>query len=149
MSARSNILKRLASLPFDTMMGAANGAVKGAELYHKSVGKVASDAAGKAIDFASEHFSPGKLIRYDENGLPSGFNKKGKAVMGGMILGASGYSMANESETKHMGTFDSRIHSLTPDYSPYNQMKAPTAAPAGADGSLVFALDRTKNGGFL
>lgn len=149
MNARGNILKRLASLPFDMMMGTANGAVKGAELWHDTAGRAAATGAGKVIDFLGDHFSPSKLIKYDKDGLPSGFNKKGYAVMGGMILGASGYSMANEDETKHMGTFDSRIHSLTPDYSPYNQMKAPAAAPAGADGSLVFALDRTKNGGFL
>lgn len=131
------------------MMGVANGAVKGAEVWHNSAGKGAEKISGGVIDFLGNHFSPSHLVRYDKDGIPTAFNKKGKLVMGGMILGASGYGMANEYEDKHMGTFDSRIHSMTPDYSPYMQMKSPTAAPAGADGSLVFALDRTKNGGFL
>ena len=95
----------------------------------------------------------GKLLSYDEYGLPKGFSGYGKIVAGAAVLGTTGMAAARERERNDMGTGDGRITSLTPDYSPYLKMKSNSgsyqSAPAGADGSLVFALDRVKNGGYL
>ena len=97
--------------------------------------------------------NPGSLLRYDKDGLPAGFNRKGKAVLAGILGAGSAYSAISQYETSHLGTMDNSLHTATPDYSSYAKAKAQktnyTPAPAGADGSLVFALDRTKNGGFL
>ena len=92
------------------------------------------------------------LVKYDEK---DGYklNKKGKLAIGGLILGGAAMDGANEQQKLDMGTIDGKIYTATPDYSAYAKAKAPkttySPAPAGADGSLVFALDRTKNGGFL
>lgn len=118
-----------------------------ANIISRAVGKARNGIGNYILDL------PEHLIKYDEAGLPKAFNKKGKMIGWGLVGAGMVNAAWNEDETKHMGTFDSTIHSPTPDYSEYVKMKAPSASPmptpAGADGSLVFALDRTKNGGFL
>lgn len=109
--------------------------------------------AGKLADAAVSALSPEKLVKYDKDGWVSGLSGRGKLVVGGLIgvnMATTGYG---EYEKEHLGNIDGRIHTATPDYSQYVKMKTPKttyqSAPAAADGSLVFALDRTKNGGFL
>ena len=121
------------------------GASKAIGLGEKPVGKLA-DAAGSAL-------SPEKLVKYDKDGWVSGLSGRGKLIVGGLIgvnMATTGYG---EYEKEHLGKIDGQIHTATPDYSQYVKMKTPkttySPAPAAADGSLVFALDRTKNGGFL
>lgn len=122
-----------------------------------AISKLAGRQYQKALDKTGnglvKALNPANLVRFDEEGLPKGFNKKGKFLGWGLVGASTINSMMNEDEKQHMGSFDSTIHSPTPDYSQYVSMKAPSSspmsAPAGADGSLVFALDRTKNGGFL
>lgn len=118
-----------------------------------AISKLAGRGFEKIKNAGSGLLNPANYVKYDEEGLPTGFNKKGKLLGYGLVgIGAinSGW---DEYDKQHMGRFDSTIHSPTPDYSQYVSMKAPSVspapAPAGADGSLVFALDRTKNGGFL
>lgn len=103
-------------------------------------------------DISDEVSGLGRLIKYDEYGLPAGFSPLGKLAVGGTVLGASAISAARQRELNDMGSSDGRITNPTPDFSPYMNMKTTSSyrsAPAGADGSLVFALDRIKNGGFL
>ena len=112
---------------------------------------------GAGVDVGTKatvnHFHPENLIRYDEDGMPKALNKKGIALIGGLIAADGAYTAANTDEKAHMGTIDSHIYTATPDYQQYVKMKTPkttySPAPAGADGSLVFALNNAKNGGFL
>ena len=117
-------------------------------IFKKAVGgvKAFDNTMTKAADKVLQ--APGKIIRYDESGFPIGLNKKGKAVLIGATAVGSAASAYNENERKHLGTIDSKIVSPTPDYSVYRNGST-LSAPGGADGSLVFALDKTKNGGFL
>lgn len=94
-----------------------------------------------------------KLASYDDNGYVSGLSWRGKALLGGITaVGAAGNAF-DQRNINNMGTLDRKMVSPTPDFSSYNQKNNSSSsyqsAPAGADGSLVFALDRTKNGGFL
>lgn len=94
-----------------------------------------------------------KLASYDEDGYVSGLSWRGKALLGGITaVGAAGNAF-DQRNINNMGTLDRKMVSPTPDFSSYNQKNNSSSsyqgAPAGADGSLVFALDRTKNGGFL
>lgn len=94
-----------------------------------------------------------KLASYDNDGYVSGLSLRGKALLGGIAaVGAAGNAF-DQRNINNMGTLDRRMMSPTPDFSSYNQKNNSSSsyqgAPAGADGSLVFALDKTKNGGFL
>lgn len=94
-----------------------------------------------------------KLASYDDEGYVSGLSWRGKALLGGITaVGAAGNAF-DQRNINNMGTLDRKMVSSTPDFSSYNQKNNSSSsyqsAPAGADGSLVFALDRTKNGGFL
>lgn len=95
---------------------------------------------------------PGAMFKESKDGLPK-LSGTGWAIGSLGIVGGLGVGAARGSEYAGVGRTDGKIYSPTPDYSPYLQMKTPSSsysgAPAGADGSLVFALDRTKNGGFL
>jgi hypothetical protein len=92
--------------------------------------------------------SPAKILKYDEDGIPNGISKIGYGVITASTLVSSAAGIYNENERKHIGPTDGRIVTATPDYSVYRK-GATMSAPGGADGSLVFALDKTKNGGFL
>ena len=92
------------------------------------------------------------LLEYDKDGFPVAMSKKGKYA----VLGLSGALAANnaydENTRQQMGSTDGQIYSNTPNYQAYTKMKPqrnPFDTPGGADGSLVFALDKTKHGGFL
>lgn len=128
------------------------GTIAGLTASNKILEKTVGKAGNGLANFAWNHLSPGKLVKYDEE---HGYrlNKKGKLAIGGLILGSGALSGVDEREKVHMGAIDPRIRTATPDYSAYAKMKTPkttySPAPAGADGSLVFALDQAKNGGFL
>ena len=109
-----------------------------------------ANAANNKLTKAAEKVltSPSRIIKYDEDGIPKGLNGLGYSVIGLSTAASVVTSAYNENERKHIGTIDSRIVSPTPDYSVYRK-GATMSAPGGADGSLVFALDKTKNGGFL
>ena len=154
----TQVMVGLASAGLGVTTAAAKGAVKGTGKAAWKVGKVVAphlveagtEAAYGAAELVGKHSN---VVKYDEDGWATGLNKKGKAIGWGMVGAGALVSTINSYEDNHLGTFDSRIRSLTPDYSEYTKMKAPSAspmaAPAGADGSLVFALDRAKKGGFL
>ncbi len=115
----------------------------------KKAGSGANLANNKLTEVAGKVLtSPSKIIKYDENGMPKGLNKKGYGVALASTAVSSLAAAYNENERKHIGPTDGRIVSPTPDYSVYRN-GATMSAPGGADGSLVFALDKTKNGGFL
>lgn len=129
---------------------AAEGYAAVSKGYSKLLDNTSVKLMDKAANIVGKHSN---VVKYDEDGWATGLNKKGKAIGWGMVGAGALVSTINSYEDNHLGTFDSRIRSLTPDYSEYTKMKTPSAspmaAPAGADGSLVFALDRAKNGGFL
>lgn len=106
----------------------------------KTVGRAAS-AIGKKLD-------PATMVKYDKDGLPSGFNVKGKTAVAAIAGVGVGYHAIAEEEHQRLGSTDGKIYGPTPDYSVYKNGQT-LSAPGGADGSLVFALDKTKNGGFL
>ena len=129
-------------------------AVKGLKAADTAIEKGPTGWAGRKLaNGIANHFHPENLIRYDEDGMPKALNKKGIALIGGLIAADGAYTAANTDEKAHMGTIDSHIYTATPDYQQYVKMKTPkttySPAPAGADGSLVFALNNAKNGGFL
>lgn len=90
------------------------------------------------------------MIKTDANGLPSSLSLRGKAIFGSaaaMNVIVNNYEAA---QRDNLGSVDGKIYTNTPDYNVYNQRRSsPLSAPGGADGSLVFALDKTKNGGYL
>ena len=94
------------------------------------------------------------LVKFEDDKLPS-LTWKGRGLMFGIGTLGVGYNMADERYHNDMGTTDGKIYTNTPDYQYLvNQKKKsggdyPVNSVAGADGSLVFALDRMKNGGFL
>jgi hypothetical protein len=86
--------------------------------------------------------SPSKWVDEDAN-----LTLRGKLVFGGAIGAASAYAGFNQYNQDRLGRISGLV-TATPDYSMYTK-KGGTDLSAGADGSLVFALDRTKNGGYL
>lgn len=137
----------------DAASGVAGASVKAVKMAGKGYSKIVDN---KAVDWASAKLDKigskamdhANIISYTEDGIPKGFNKKGLTLIAGSTALASAVNMANEDERVHLGTTDGKIRTATPDYSVYRQGST-LSAPGGADGSLVFALDKTKNGGFL
>ena len=95
-----------------------------------------------------------KILKYDESGMPVAFSARGKAIVAGLAVPSALYSAVSQRMQNDMGTTDGKIYTNTPDYSSYTKQTRKgyrdyVNSIADADGSLVFALDRTKNGGFL
>lgn len=65
-----------------------------------------------------------------------------------MNVVANNYEAA---QRDNFGSVDGKIYTNTPDYNVYSQRRSSHLSTPGngADGSFVFALDRTKNGGYL
>lgn len=156
MGSKSKVAGRLVKGLFNGTMTGIGLGVEAGEVALKGTSKAISlgeKPVGKVVDTAVSALSPEKLVEYDKDGWPTKFSGRGKLIVGGLIgvnMAASGY---DEYENKHLGKMDGRIHTATPDYSQYVKMKTPKttyqSAPAAADGSLVFALNNARNGGFL
>ncbi len=101
--------------------------------------------ANKGLDKVSDAVLPHGWIKYDSEGLPSGFTGVGKTVLWGATGVASAAAAFDQRNQNNLGTMAGMV-TATPTYDSY--LKG-GGAPGGADGSLVFALDRTKNGGYL
>lgn len=151
MSIFNSVLRRTMSAASFAGEAAGHGAVAAAKGADKAVSTVFQPIGNKIADVGASTLNPSKLVKYDKDGLPSGLSGRGRLMVGGIALAGIGYNGIQERIANDMGSSDGKIYSATPDYSVYNQKKqpSPTAPPAGADGSLVFALDKTKNGGFL
>lgn len=127
----------------------------------KAVHKGANAAKKARTAISNEvHFNPEELkksgfnvFKFDEDGIPVGFNGKAKTAITLAAIGSALSSGVDQRNINDMGTYDGRIKQPTPDYSEYVHMNPPSSsyqsAPAGADGSLVFALNNCRNGGFL
>lgn len=135
------VLKQ-AELAANDMAHAAAPVVKGTDRMLTKAGKQIADVIAP---------NPASYVKLDKDGIPTSLSGKGKLMVGGIALAGIGYNGIQERITNDMGQIEGKMYSPTPDYSSYKQTQrpSPTTPPAGADGSLVFALDRTKNGGFL
>lgn len=91
------------------------------------------------------------FFKYNEAGLPNGLTAKGKTIGFGLGVLSLGYNAADERYHNDMGTTDGKIYTNTPDYVSIAQKrnKEPINSVGGADGSLVFALDKLRGRGFL
>lgn len=135
---------------------AGRGAYVGLDAVHHAsaaIGdnKVTRPAIEKITDSVMGFLSPDKLLKEGGEYEMPRFSKRAVGIMGVAGLTASTMNASDEYQKNRIGRIDPNIKTATPDYSQYT--KAPStnysSAPAGADGSLVFALNNTKNGGFL
>lgn len=95
-----------------------------------------------------------KMMKYNKEGMPVDISKFGKLTLAGLTVAATANNAMNEETNLRIGPTDGKIYTNTPGYQNYLQMKPqrninPLEAPGGADGSLVFALHNTRNGGYL
>lgn len=92
--------------------------------------------------------SPSKWIETGKDGLPTGkLSWRGVGVMSAVIGAGSANAAFNQYQQDRLGR-NMGVVTATPSYQGYVK-KSGTDMSAGADGSLVFALDRNKNGGYL
>lgn len=92
--------------------------------------------------------SPSKWVQVDKEGIPTGnLTWRGRGVFGVAIAAGSANQAFNQYTQDRLGS-NMGVVTATPDYSDYTK-RGSTDLSAGADGSLVFALDRNKNGGYL
>lgn len=147
---------------------AAHGAVSGTEMGARAAyvgldavhqagafvgdNKLTRPAIEKITDSVMGFLSPEKLLKEGGEYEMPHFSKRAVGLIGTAGVAASAMGASDEYEKNRIGTIDPSIKSPTPDFSAYTKMRANSnysPAPAGADGSLVFALNNTKNGGFL
>lgn len=146
-------MANIVSLLAKKASGKIDDAVETASSYTKAAKKKAASLSGEPLDIESVKNSGYNVLKYDEEGVSVGLNKKGKGLLALSTVLAGVSSGIDQRYINDIGSYNGRITQPTPDYSEYVHMKTPSAsyrsAPAGADGSLVFALDRCKNGGYL
>ena len=109
------------------------------------------DSWGDAVANSSGGRFFSGMVKFDEDGIPNGFTGRGKLAIAGLGALSIGYNAMDERYHNDMGTTDGKIYTNTPDYVSMAQKKnrEPINSVAGADGSLVFALDKLRGRGFL
>lgn len=115
-----------------------------------AVSKKADSWSTAAANSNTGRFFSG-MVKFDEDGIPNGFTGRGKLAIAGLGALSIGYNVLDERHHNDMGTTDGKIYTNTPDYVSMAQKKnrEPINSVAGADGSLVFALDKLRGRGFL
>ena len=102
--------------------------------------------ANKIVDKGEDFFS-GMIRLSDKNGETSiSLSKKGKAMATVAAIGGFANNAINERYNNDLGTTDGKLYTPTPTYGDY---LGQSRHNGGADGSLVFALDKNKRGGYL
>ena len=144
----------------DNVGGTWEAVEKGLSSQAKSVNSESARSMASRIASKSERWAEsaidsrhGKflqsLVKYDAEGIPNGLSGRGTFLLFGASAAATLSRAADEDTRLSMGTTDGIIRGPAPGIKRYLEKPGRAQAPAGADGSLVFALHNSRNGGYL